>query len=301
MKLIDLTGQRFGRLVVLERAENKNGRVRWKCKCDCGNEITTSSGCLRSGDSQSCGCLNSDILKSRCINLVGKKFNRWTVLERAENHGYIAHWKCQCDCGNIGYVSSGNLTSGQSKSCGCLNNELIIERNIKRFEQDSLVGQKFGKLTVIRRTDERDNGMVVYECQCDCGNITKARSSRLVDGSKQSCGCLNSKGEEKIAKILSDNNISYESQKTFDDCRNPKTNACFRFDFFINNSYLIEYDGLQHFKDCRFGHSDLYERQEHDRLKDEYCKEHNIPLIRIPYTKYDTLCLDDLLLRKEVI
>lgn len=63
-------GQRFGRLTVIERAPSRitakgNAIGRWRCKCDCGNEITTTTGNLRSGDTKSCGCWKAewDVLK----------------------------------------------------------------------------------------------------------------------------------------------------------------------------------------------------------------------------------------------
>lgn len=56
-KLIDLTGQRFGRLTVLERAENKRGHAAWLCRCDCGRSIVVQSDSLKSGNTRSCGCL----------------------------------------------------------------------------------------------------------------------------------------------------------------------------------------------------------------------------------------------------
>lgn len=64
-KLIDLTGQRFGRLVVLERAENsKRGNTRWKCKCDCGNERVIEGNALRREHTKSCGCRAKEVAKS---------------------------------------------------------------------------------------------------------------------------------------------------------------------------------------------------------------------------------------------
>jgi hypothetical protein len=53
----------------------------------------------------------------------------------------------------------------------------------------------------------------------------------------QSCGCLKSIGEEKISKILTDNNIPFEREKIFNDFK-P-----YRYDFYVNNKYIIEYDG----------------------------------------------------------
>ena len=59
-KLKDLTGMKFGRLTVLERAENKGTRTCWLCKCDCGNEVTVLGEDLKSGHTQSCGCLHRE-------------------------------------------------------------------------------------------------------------------------------------------------------------------------------------------------------------------------------------------------
>ena len=65
-----------------------------------------------------------------------------------------------------------------------------------------------------------------------------------------------------------------------------------------NNSYLIEYDGLQHFQPCEnFVDEEQFQKgQKRDFYKNQWCKDNNIPLIRIPYTHYDNLCIEDLLL-----
>lgn len=62
-KFIDLTGQKFGRLTVVKRVENdKQGRAKWLCKCDCGNIQIIQASKLRNGHSKSCGCLRIDTL-----------------------------------------------------------------------------------------------------------------------------------------------------------------------------------------------------------------------------------------------
>ena len=64
--------------------------------------------------------------------------------------------------------------------------------------------------------------------------------------------------------------------------------------YYVNNKYLIEYDGEQHFKkDSIFNYEYTHK---HDLMKTQWCKENNIPLIRIPYTHYNDLCIEDLLL-----
>ena len=65
MKKIDITGQRFGRLVVIrEDGKDKRGEYYWICRCDCGNEKRVSSYKLRSGNTQSCGCLQNEMIKN---------------------------------------------------------------------------------------------------------------------------------------------------------------------------------------------------------------------------------------------
>ena len=58
-KYIDITGEKYGRLTVIEKAESKNGKTRWLCQCDCGNTVHVSSRSLVSGNTKSCGCLLS--------------------------------------------------------------------------------------------------------------------------------------------------------------------------------------------------------------------------------------------------
>ena len=64
MKLVDLTGQRFGRLTVIERAGTHNGHASWKCKCICGREKITDSGSLRNGRTTSCGCYHNEMVSN---------------------------------------------------------------------------------------------------------------------------------------------------------------------------------------------------------------------------------------------
>lgn len=92
--------------------------------------------------------------------------------------------------------------------------------------------------------------------------------------------------------------IIYEVQKTFETCKYKNSDGRPRFDFYVNNSYLIEYDGKQHFMPVnRFGGDEQFIiQQQRDEYKNQWRKDNNIPLIRIPYTKLDTLCIEDLML-----
>ena len=293
--LIDLTNQRFGRLLVLYRAPNQGKRVMWHCRCDCGNEKDIQGALLRNGHTSSCGCLHKEQLSKRSIkDLTGLRSGRLVALEPTDqrNADQKVIWKCQCDCGNITYVASSLLTSQEVKSCGCLNLERITKLN-----QKDITGQRFGKLTAIRRISGSDgtSGGSLWECQCDCGNIIQTRIHNLTDGSTQSCGCIKSRGEAKIQEILLENNINFIKQKTFPTCYNPETNNPFFFDFYLPDyNLLIEYDGEQHFSFKKDTYSwnneeNFQKTKKHDELKNNWCKENNIKLIRIPYTEYNNL------------
>lgn len=226
----------------------------------------------------------------RLIDLTGQKFGRWTVLYKAPSLNKHTMWHCQCSCGNEKDVQGTHLKSGASLSCGCLHKEYIHKTKTK-----NLLGQQFGMLTVIKEAGSESN-FVTWICKCECGNITHPiRGNNLLSGMTKSCGCTHiSHGEQKIIKILKENNISYEHQKSFDDCRFPNTNQKAFFDFYVSNSYLIEFHGEQHYKErALFYSTDGVER---DKFKEEYCRKNNIPLIIIPYTHFNNLCIDDLLL-----
>ena len=129
-------GKRYGNLIVLSFAfHNTRGELLWNCKCDCGNIIQVKTSHLRSGHTRSCGC-------SRTPNLIGKKFGKLTVIKdtglRQRN---FKIWECQCDCGNIAYVPTGNLTTGNTSSCGCITSS-IGEKNIEEWLNNNRIKYK---------------------------------------------------------------------------------------------------------------------------------------------------------------
>ena len=95
---VGLTGQRFGRLVVVGRAENgKHKHSRWLCRCDCGREKIVLGKHLRSGATQSCGCLSKEKTaepnRAKAINLIGQRFGRLIVVDQ---EGRWCHVRCDC-------------------------------------------------------------------------------------------------------------------------------------------------------------------------------------------------------------
>jgi hypothetical protein len=106
----DLTGQRFGRLLVVGY---KHSRY-WNCLCDCGNIKTVRADALKEGKTKSCGCISKN-------DLTGKTFGRLQVLsphEKVKNKTTI--WLCKCSCGVIKTVRGSDMVQGKTQSCGCL-------------------------------------------------------------------------------------------------------------------------------------------------------------------------------------
>lgn len=109
---------------------------------------------------------------------------------------------------------------------------------------------------------------------------------------KHGCpSCQTSKGELIIENYLIKNNINYIREKTFIDCKNVRK---LPFDFFLpDQNLLIEFDGIQHFKPVDFfgGEEGFKILKQNDTIKNEYCLENNIRLIRIKFNKNIEECL----------
>lgn len=105
-----------------------------------------------------------------------------------------------------------------------------------------------------------------------------------------------SKGEKTIAMLLNEYNIPFKREKTFSDLIYPDTNRRPRFDFWVNDEYIIEFDGGQHYNQGfkELSGKTLEEQQQDDKFKNDYCFKHNIPIIRIPYWELNNLTIDDL-------
>lgn len=170
---------------------NKNSLVRyWLCKCDCGTVREVSYQALVNGKSKSCGCQRrkGSTRNPRPEIHPGDKFGKLTVLSRAPDQLRKAgdklikkkYWLCQCECGNTKEVCDDSLKTGSTKSCGCLNRDGKIRRDI--------TGHKFNHLTALEHL--RKNNLTYWRCRCDCGNIVDVFIGSLLRDKAFSCGCV---------------------------------------------------------------------------------------------------------------
>ena len=116
-------------------------------------------------------------------DLTGQTFGKLTAVSFAGSDKWAkSTWLCKCECGNGKTVAGSNLTSGRTKSCGC------ITRPFK-----DLTGQTFGKLTVVNFAGRDKCGNLTWLCKYECGNEKTVEGTNLTRGNTKSCGCIFSK------------------------------------------------------------------------------------------------------------
>lgn len=181
--LLNLTGQKFGRLTVIKRGrDDKVGHVQWWCTCDCKNlSILTASYSLTKGFTKSCGCYSREssrtrikalnetgIYKQKPVDLTDETFGRLTVIKQGPNtNSNEVRWWCACNCGKMSVlIRAVSLCCGHTKSCGCLQKEMAS----KRFYIDGRTPESLRQRRLFHDSGlreqcfERDN----YTCQI-CG------------------------------------------------------------------------------------------------------------------------------------
>ena len=214
------------------------------------------------------------------ITVIGNYINSQTKIEVKHSCGY--EWKA--------------LSNSLLQGIYCPKCSGTIKKTTKQFiEELKMVNPE---ITVI---GEYINSKTKIEVKHSCGYEWEATPSKLRQGT--SCPrCNESKGEKFLSKVLKSNNIPFVSQ--FNLVKNPKTNYWLRSDFAILNKekepiLIIEYDGEQHFKSVKIfgGEESLKATQYRDSIKDEYCKDNNIPFLRFNYKQSEN-DIEDLLLKQ---
>lgn len=291
-RMKDMVGETFGYLEVLSLNEEKstNKHKQWNCKClRCGDLCVKEGSSLRWGKYTCCPKCAIEVRTDNAREkMTGQRYGRLVVIEE-----YIKQKKvqCICDCGKILVLRRGDVLSGHTQSCGCLQSERASKSNTK--DQSGRVSKN--GIRFIRPIEKVGKGVWVYECECPlCGSLFNAIPARIKSDHVQSCGCMPrmhlSRAHVMIDNYLKEHGVDYEKEYSFPDCKNKKV---LRFDFaiFCNDSIVgvCEYDGEQHFRSIDFfgGEKAFEEMKIRDKKKDDYCKKHNIPMLRLNYQMSD--------------
>jgi len=262
---------------------NSKSKIKVKCK-KCGNEWTTLSGSLLRGR----GC-------KKCHTLTQKRTNDNFLEKFTENYGdkyellsdYInanAKVKVKCNiCDNIWETKAYHFihTKSGCPKCASKDNGITNRKTHEKFIEDvqKVHSNKYEVVGQYIKANQK------IEIKCNtCDNNWNIVPYSLLQG--VGCPvCNQSKGEFIIKTFLESNNFIYKPQYVFDECRykNP-----LHFDFYLPNyNTCVEYDGVQHFKPVEHfgGEERLKYTIENDKIKNKFCKENKIKMIRIPYTQ----------------
>lgn len=271
---------KYGTFKIIDKNRQSNRWI-YSVRClKCGhvsnkkqNEILVERKCL--------GCVHN--MEYSFYN-VGDVVNGLIVLKKspaADKNGYIIkEYICKCVVDNkIVKIKESHLKDG----VGCMECAARKRGENQRKEHDKYITDvelKNPFVEIVGRYIDQYT-KIEYNCKV-CGYNGKSLPNNLLRGG--GCPvCDMSIGEKKIMKYLIDNCIKYESQYTFDDCKNI---FVLPFDFYLPEyNTCIEYDGEQHFKpiDCFGGEEKLKKTQNNDNIKTQYCKNNGINLLRIKY------------------
>ena len=238
--------------------------------------------------------------RCNCEDCTGRIW--WTderLKEELSNHGleYISHAitklydkdvTFKCKNGGISTATIHNLIA-RNWECSC---EICTGR-IKYTQERILSELERANYTYINHYYD-DTGHLRVECECEHGHYYNCNFWNFVHQNVRCDQCkLKSKGETQINDDFNSLGIKFVHEQTFEDCTYIRL---LKFDFAVygsldNISFICEYDGEQHFHPSRFGNQTIEDAQKcfdelqiRDNIKNEYCKNNNIPLIRVPYT-----------------
>ena len=285
-----MVGNKYGHLTVKQMLPKYKGNKTFcLCDCDCGKQgIIKNAWGLRNKCTKltSCGCTSKEkARKYSGVDVDGKRFGRLLVLETLweENPPKV---KCKCDCGTIKVFNKNDVQSGHTQSCGCMSKEITSQNSTKDWS--GYISESGVRL--IKPLYQNHKHVWIWECLCPlCGKSFAALPIKVYTNHTTSCGCKKkSSGERIVENYLIKNDISFIRQYSFSDCK-YKQKLLFDFAILFNNQVrgLVEYDGIQHFKPVKIfgGDKALHGTIVRDKIKDDYCKTHNLPLLRINYNQ----------------
>lgn len=192
-------------------------------------------------------------------------------------------------CGECGKEYTTSFAYYKDSLRVCKQCAFKIRKNAKKYSPDDVlqICNQLGVeiLNPYEYINNREKNMMIKCSSCGKAYLTSLQA--ITTGYTRCSHChIKSKGEEKIQSFLNNNNISFIKQQRFDDCRNINP---LPFDFYlVDYNILIQYDGEQHYWPV-FGEQQFKQTQTNDKIKDEYCRQKQIQLIRIPFYQIDII------------
>lgn len=274
------------KIITLTPYINSRSKIKVKCN-DCGNEwMTISQYLLRGRGCKKCHTLNQRKSNNKFIDeFINNYGDKYELLSKYINANTKIKVKCKL-CNNLWESKPYHLSHTKCECPECANKKrgLKSRKSHEQFIKDVYETHK-NKYEVI---GNYTNAKTKIEIKCnECGNNWKIVPYSLLQG--VGCPiCNQSKGEDIIAIYLKEKDFNYESHYIFDKCRNKNP---LPFDFYLPDLNLcIEYDGVQHFKPVEFfGGDEKFNYYKENEIKNNFCKENQIRLIRISYKQFKNI------------
>lgn len=263
-------------------------REKLKIQCKCGNIFYTKFYNFNNGNQKQC----VECGKIKFTNKRTKSKNE--IVNELVKHNCLLINICKnnklevkCQCGNKFYSTLTNLRQKKFKCTKCNTGRIDVTHSHKYVERN--IDKSGCKLL-----NTYKNNRSKLQIQCKCGSVFTTSYKLFCRGQNRCdlCSKRISKPELIMQEYLTKQNIIFVKQYKFSDLKINNRNYL-RFDFAIFNldmslKFLLELDGEYHYKNIR-GEQYLLHQQTNDEVKNNYCKEHNIKLIRIPYWEFEKM------------
>jgi len=274
----------------LVRYKNSLSKVQIKCN-ECKiiflqspNDHLNSYGCKKCADEKLRSNTEEFISKAKAIH--GDNFN-YDLVKYLRSNSFV---KIKCNkCNELSSqtpASHLNMKHSVCNKCSKLFQRLSTEEWIIRAK--SIHGDLYDYALA---KYSNNKGKITIKCN-KCNNVFSQRSDHHIKREYGCPVCNDSKGEKKVAKYLYNKNELFSREHGFKNLRNKNP---LKFDFYLSDlNLLIEYDGDGHYKAC-FGSTpeekqkNFEDCQRRDKIKDEWARKNNIPLLRIPYWDFDRI------------
>lgn len=267
--------------------EYKNNKTKLKFRCECGNVFENTLDAMRVRKKQCCNqCASKE--RSKKLAKSQETFEKEILKRLGRNYKVLGGYKntntnidIKHDCGYIWNVRPSSILNQNAKCPNCYGNN--IKKTTEKFKKEVyiLVGKEFKVLGTYKHAKAP-----ILMKHMKCNNTWEVQPSNFL--AYHSCIFCSpkSRGEDEVAKVLDKININYTKEKRFHDCKNKRM---LPFDFYLyNHNIAIEYDGIQHFKPS-FNEKEFRNIKINDEIKNKYCEEKNINLIRIPYWDFENI------------
>lgn len=273
-----------------------NSKARIKVVCDyCGKEYDASFiNVMKS---------RKTIEKDACFRCKYKKSSEVSIFRNA--HDIICRAKNACEKAGYGLLTTEQEYTGVKMTAriecpkhgeqnvnlwallngagcpSCARETVAIKNTLDADYVEEYINGINGN-TLLNKEDYKTRKTHNLNIRCTCGNVYTTSFECYIAGVQQcySCSCKESKREREIRLFLDAHNINFEQEKRFDDCHDINI---LPFDFYLPEyNLIIEFDGQHHFEETH-NRADYETTKRHDAIKNKYCEDNNINLLRIPY------------------